>query len=84
MDVVLVGAPGSRFGDSDERLAFTSAYGYDIAAWPSYRTFRDIRDLHSLAAYIRTGLHKSAALTELQRRASSLRDNNRTIRWTAI
>lgn len=85
LDVVLVGAPGSRFGDSDdERLAFTNAYGYDVAAWPSYQTLRDIRDLHSLAAYVRTGPRKPAALAELRRRLSSLRDNDRTVRWTAV
>ena len=35
----LVGSPGSRFGDPEhERLAFTDAYGYDIAGWPAYQT----------------------------------------------
>ncbi|MBX7267585.1 phosphotransferase [Micromonospora sp. Llam7] len=85
LDVVLVGAPGSRFGDPDhERLAFTAAYGYDIADWPDYQTLRDIRDLHSLAAYIRTSTHTPAALAELRRRVASLRDDDRTIQWVAV
>ncbi|GGL18990.1 phosphotransferase [Mangrovihabitans endophyticus] len=85
MDVVLVGAPGSRFGDPDhERLAFTTGYGYDIADWPDHQALRDIRDLHSLAAYIRLGTRKPAALTELHRRIASLRDNDRTIQWAAV
>lgn len=84
LDVVLVGAPGSRFGDLEhERIAFTDAYGYDIAAWPDYQILRDIRDLHSLAAYIRTGSRKPAALAELHRRIASLCSNDRTIKWTA-
>jgi len=67
LDVVLVGAPGSRFGDPDhERLAFTRVYGYDIATWPEHQPLRDIRDLHSLAAYIRTGTRKPAALAQLR------------------
>ncbi len=85
LDVVLVGAPGSRFGDPEhERLAFTNAYGYDIAAWPDYQTLRDIRDLHSLAAYIRTGNRKPAAVAELHRRIASLRSNDRTVRWATV
>lgn len=85
LDVVLVGAPGSRFGDpDDERLAFTNAYGYDIATWPDYQTLRDIRDLHSLAAYIRAGTGKPAALTQLRIRIASLRDGDPSVRWAAI
>lgn len=85
LDVVLVGAPGSRFGDPDnERLAFTRAYGYDIATWPEFQTLRDIRDLHSLAAYIRAGTRKPAALPQLRIRIASLRDGDRSVRWSAI
>jgi aminoglycoside phosphotransferase (APT) family kinase protein len=84
LDVVLVGAPGSRFGDPDnERLAFTTAYGYDIATWPDYQTLRDIRDLHSLAAYIRTGTRNPATLAQLRIRIASLRNGDRSVRWAA-
>jgi aminoglycoside phosphotransferase (APT) family kinase protein len=85
LDVVLVGAPGSRFGDPEhERLAFTAGYGYDIADWPLYQELRDIRDLHSLAAYIRASTSKPATLIELHRRISSLQDDDRTIQWAAV
>jgi len=84
LDVVLVGAPGSRFGDSDdERHAFTNAYGYDIATWPDHQTLRDIRDLHSLAAFIRAGAGKPAALMQLRIRIASLRDDDASVRWAA-
>jgi hypothetical protein len=82
LDVVLVGAPGSRFGDPDEdRLAFTAGYGYDIAPWPEHAVLRDIRDLHSLAAYIRVAPDKPTALTQLRLRIRSIRAGDRTIRW---
>src|SRR5262249_48966194 len=85
LDVVLVGAPGSRFGDpDDEREAFVAGYGYDIGSWPDYQVLRDIRDLHSLAAYIRAGTRKPAALTELRVRVASIRDGDRTVQWTAV
>ena len=84
LDVVLVGAPGSRFGDLDsEREAFSAGYGYDIGTWPGYQVLRDIRDLHSLAAFIRAGTRSTAALAELGVRVASIRDGDRTIRWTA-
>jgi hypothetical protein len=85
LDVVLVGAPGSRFGDPEhERLAFTAGYGYDIAGWRSFQDLRDIRDMHSLAAYIRASPSKPATAFELHRRISSLRDDDRTIQWAAV
>jgi aminoglycoside phosphotransferase (APT) family kinase protein len=82
MDIVLVGAPGSRFGDTEkQRRAFSDAYGYDIAHWPGHTTLRDIRDLHALAAYIRTAPTNPAAANQLRTRLRSLLDNNRSIIW---
>jgi aminoglycoside phosphotransferase (APT) family kinase protein len=85
MDVVLAGAPGSRFDDTeDERLAFTTGYGYDIATWSNYRILRDIRDLHSLAGHIRAAPHHTAARNELRIRVQSLREDDSTVRWNAV
>jgi aminoglycoside phosphotransferase (APT) family kinase protein len=85
MDVVLVGAPGSRFGDTEEeRIAFSTAYGYDVASWPGYKLLRDVRDLHSLAAHLRAGPRKPAVLVELRSRIASLRDDDRSVRWNAV
>jgi aminoglycoside phosphotransferase (APT) family kinase protein len=85
LDVVLVGAPGSRFGDSaDERAAFVAGYGYDIATWPQHQALRDIRDLHALAAYIRVAPDKPAALAQLRVRIDSIRTNDHTVRWAAV
>jgi len=83
MDVVLVGAPASRFGDTpDERRAFTTGYGYDIATWPAHQTLRDIRDLHSLAGHIRAAPAHRPALRELHTRVRSLRENDGATRWS--
>lgn len=85
MDVVLTGAPGSRFGDAEEdRLAFSAAYGYDITTWPPYQILRDIRDLHSLAGHIRAAPNYLAARNELSIRIRSLREDDRTVRWRAV
>jgi aminoglycoside phosphotransferase (APT) family kinase protein len=85
MDLILTGAPGSRFGDTEaERIAFVSGYDYDIAAWPGYTILRDIRDLHSLASHIRAAPHHPGSLAELHARVSSLREDDRTIRWRAV
>ena len=62
IDLVQEGAPGNRFGETEEqRRAFSTAYGYDLAGWFGWRPLRDLRDLHSLAAYIRTAPTKPAA-----------------------
>jgi aminoglycoside phosphotransferase (APT) family kinase protein len=84
-DLVQEGAPGNRFGETEERRqAFSNAYGYDIATWPSWPILREIRDLHSLAAYIRAAPEKTAARTELQRRIASLQSGDRECRWKAV
>ena len=45
---------GARFGRTAlERQQFTDAYGYDVTAWPGFPVLREMRDLHSLASYIR-------------------------------
>jgi hypothetical protein len=85
IDLIPVGAPGNRFGDHEtERAQFVTGYGYDIATWPEYTILRDIRDLHSIAAYIRTAPYKPAAAHELQRRLRSLQRGDRTIQWKAV
>lgn len=85
MDLILVGAPGSRFDDADdERHAFTTAYGYDIARWPHHQTLRDIRDLHALAGHLRAAPYRPPARAELHHRIHTLRHNDRAARWHAI
>jgi aminoglycoside phosphotransferase (APT) family kinase protein len=85
IDLVLEGAPGNRFGESAElRTAFADAYGYDIARWDGWRVLRDARDLHSLAAYIRTAPSQPVAAIELSRRLASLRDAGCAYVWRSV
>ncbi len=45
---------GVRLGRSAaERQRFTDTYGYDVTAWPGFSVLREMRDLHTLASYIR-------------------------------
>jgi len=85
MDLVLVGAPGSRFGDTEaERSALCTGYGFDIGAWPGHTMLRAVRDLHSLAAYIRIGHQDPRAIREVRIRIDSLRNEDRNIRWSTV
>ncbi|MGH3646272.1 MAG: phosphotransferase enzyme family protein [Micromonosporaceae bacterium] len=85
IDLIQEGAPGNRFRESESlRETFAAVYGYDVASWPGWPVLRELRDLHSLAAYIRTASAKPAGLHELAVRLSSLRSGDRTRRWTAV
>jgi aminoglycoside phosphotransferase (APT) family kinase protein len=76
---------GVRMGRSDvERRAFTSAYGWDVTAWPGFLVLRQLRDLHTLGAYIERASHDdSIAIDELNHRIRTLRANDTTARWNA-
>jgi Ser/Thr protein kinase RdoA (MazF antagonist) len=85
VDLVPEGAPGNRFGESAElRTAFARGYGYHIAEWPGWPVLRDARDLHSLAAYIRTAPDKPTSAQELRRRLVSLRTGRRDVPWRVV
>ncbi|GAA5078569.1 aminoglycoside phosphotransferase (APT) family kinase protein [Thermocatellispora tengchongensis] len=73
---------GARFGVSEEqRAAFTAGYGYDVTSWEWYGVLRDMRELRTLTAVLRTAHWDSRARTELTHRLESLKagDNRR---WT--
>jgi hypothetical protein len=85
IDLIQEGAPGNRFRESAElRHTFTAAYGYDVASWPGWPILRELRDLHSLAAYIRTAPAKPTSHRELELRLRSLRTGDRARRWRAV
>lgn len=76
---------GERFGRSAaERQAFSDAYGWDVTAWPGYSTLREVRDLHTLGAYIaRAGRRDARAAAELRHRVATLRAGDRRSLWHA-
>ena len=83
-DLVPEGAPGDRFGRTEEeRRGFCTAYGYDLAHWPGWRTLRELRDIHALASHIRAAPAKPAARAELELRLASLMTGRRAP-WRAV
>jgi aminoglycoside phosphotransferase (APT) family kinase protein len=76
---------GARFGRPQaERDAFTTAYGYDITAWPGFPVLREMRDLHTLGSYIRladTGNQQAAI--ELGFRIDTLKRGDANAQWNA-
>ncbi|MEU7631890.1 phosphotransferase [Nocardia sp. NPDC049220] len=77
---------GRRFGRTPAQLdAFSCAYGWDVRNWSGFSVLREMRDLHTLASFIRraaTG-HHSAAAAEFSHRIATLRTGDTTARWHA-
>lgn len=76
---------GARMGRSAaDRHAFNSAYGWDVTTWPGFPILRQIRNLHTLGAYINRARHgDSIATNELNHRIRTLRTNDTTAQWHA-
>jgi len=74
---------GARTGRSAvERAAFTEAYGWDVTTWPGFPVLREMRDLHTLGAYIgRAANADTAAADELRYRIHTLRTGATDARW---
>ena len=74
-----------RFGyPQREWRDFTAAYGTDLSDWPGLATLAQIREIRSLAAFIRNAPTSNTARHELDNRLSSLMDGDRTRRWHAL
>ncbi|MGX7827982.1 phosphotransferase [Actinokineospora sp. 24-640] len=76
---------GARFGRTESQLAaFSKAYGYDVRHWPGFWVLRDIRDLHTLGAFIRRAdSGDNTAAGQLQHRLDTLRRGDRQALWRA-
>ena len=71
-------------GSAAERRAFTDAYGWDVTAWPGYPLLREMRDLHTLGAFIdRAARGDARASAELRHRVASLRTGDSVCLWHA-
>lgn len=70
-----------RFGvPASEQNAFAAAYGHDLTAWPGYATLKEVRDLYTLASYIRLAPTHPPVHAELEIRIRSLRHHTNE-RW---
>jgi Ser/Thr protein kinase RdoA (MazF antagonist) len=76
---------GTRFGRSQAELdSFTQAYGYDVRNWSGFAVLREMRDLHTLASYIKLAdSGDDKARTELQHRVGTLRRGDTAATWNA-
>lgn len=74
---------GARLGRTmAERQAFTDAYGWDVTAWPGFAVLREMRDIHTLGAYLnRAARGDEAAAAEVRYRVQTLRAGDRTAPW---
>lgn len=74
---------GVRIGRSAGELqAFTTAYGWDVTTWPGFPILREMRDLHTLGAYIdRASRGDQTAAAELHHRIRTLRAGDTTAQW---
>ncbi len=73
-----------RFGyPPDTWRDFVAAYGTDLSGWPDLETLAQIREVRSLAAYIRNAPTNETARRELANRLGSLMNDDRTRRWHA-
>ncbi|WP_328411963.1 aminoglycoside phosphotransferase family protein [Nocardia sp. NBC_00403] len=78
---------GLRFGTSEsEIIDFVAAYGWDVRQWDGFALLREMRDLHTLNAYIRQASQgDSAAERELNDRLRTLRNPEfAEPRWNAL
>jgi hypothetical protein len=76
---------GARFGRSAaEWQAFNAAYGWDVTKWSRYPILPELRDLHTLNAFIdRAAQGDNSPGVELQRRVRALRSGDVTAVWNA-
>ncbi|MHC0429050.1 phosphotransferase enzyme family protein [Streptomyces sp. O3] len=69
------GLPGAAYD------SFTAAYGWDVREWAGCAVLRGARETASCAWVAQHAPSNSRALAEFQRRVSSLRDGDTTVRW---
>jgi hypothetical protein len=75
---------GYRFGRAPaEWQAFCAAYGADPSRLPSLPLLQRLRELHSLAAYVRNA-DNPAFRTELTKRITSITTSNQAEPWRAL
>jgi aminoglycoside phosphotransferase (APT) family kinase protein len=75
----------ARYGvPPGDRAEFAARYGWDLASWPDWTVLRDLHELRSLGAYLRRAPISPPHATELRRRLTSLRTNDRTTRWYPV
>ncbi|WP_371575750.1 phosphotransferase enzyme family protein [Streptomyces sp. NBC_01314] len=81
-DLVVMALSHDRYGlPAEEYDAFTATYGWDVREWPGCSVLRGARETASCAWVAQHAPSNPGALTEFERRVTSLRDGDETVRW---
>ncbi|MGW7428787.1 phosphotransferase enzyme family protein [Streptomyces sp. NPDC054861] len=81
-DLVVLALSRDRYGlDPTAYDAFTDAYGWDVRTWEGCAVLRGARETASCAWVAQHAPTNPKALTEFERRVSSLRDDDPEVRW---
>ncbi|MER6242513.1 phosphotransferase enzyme family protein [Streptomyces griseorubiginosus] len=81
-DLVVMALSRDRYGVLAAAYdAFTDAYGWDVREWEGCAVLRGARETASCAWVAQHAASNPAALVEFERRVTSLRDGDSTVRW---
>ncbi|MFI8347344.1 phosphotransferase enzyme family protein [Streptomyces sp. NPDC085596] len=81
-DLVVMALSRDRYGlPADAYDAFTSAYGWDVREWDGCSVLRGARETASCAWVAQHAPTNPKARTEFERRVTSLRNGDESVRW---
>ncbi|MFD5127758.1 phosphotransferase enzyme family protein [Streptomyces olindensis] len=81
-DLVVMALSHDRYGLPDEAYAsFTETYGWDVRVWEGCSVLRGARETASCAWVAQHAPGNQKALAEFERRVTSLRDGDESVRW---
>ncbi|MEV4612962.1 aminoglycoside phosphotransferase family protein [Kitasatospora sp. NPDC049258] len=84
-DLVVLALSHDRYGvATEDYVAFTAAYGWDVRDWPGFAVLRGARETASAAWVAQQAAASTAALAEFRRRVASLRAGDPQVRWYAF
>jgi aminoglycoside phosphotransferase (APT) family kinase protein len=81
-DLVVMALSRDRYGLPAEAYdSFTAAYGWDVREWEGCQVLRGARETASCAWVAQHAPGSPGARAEFERRVTSLRDGDETVRW---
>lgn len=82
-DLMPVAVGRERFGYPPGRHAeLTAAYGFDVTRWDGYPVLRAVRELKLVTSAVPILASSPTVAAQFRLRLDSLRDNDRTARWS--
>jgi hypothetical protein len=81
-DLVVMALSHDRYGLADEAYeSFTGTYGWDVREWDGCSVLRGARETASCAWVAQHAPSNPKARAEFERRVTSLREGDETVRW---